>query len=147
MTRLFLPLVLIVCLAAPGRALAAEAETPAVVGVRRTPSALARPSLEVQSRSLTLNGLVGPAQPPPRGSSRDSLKNGAVIGAIAGAVGAGAFGALICRLYQEEGDASCWSDALRVAAVGAAIGTGAGVAVDAALTRHPGVGVRLRFAF
>ena len=146
MTRLFL-CVLIACLAVPGRARAADEETPAMARDTRTPSALARPSLDAQSRSLALNGLMGAAHPAQRVSPHDSLKNGAIIGAIVGAVGAGAFGALICRLYQEEGDASCWSDALRVAAIGAAIGTGAGVAVDAARTRHPGVGVRIHFAF
>lgn len=70
-----------------------------------------------------------------------------MTGAIVGAVGLGALGALICQLYQEEGGASCLPDALRGAAIGAAIGTGAGVAVDAALTRHTGVAVRVRVRF
>ena len=77
----------------------------------------------------------------------DSLKNGAIIGAIVGAVGLGAFGAFICNLYQEEGGASCLPDTLRVAAIGAAIGAGIGVAVDAALTRHAGVTVRISVKF
>ena len=90
---------------------------------------------------------MGIAQPAQRGLSRDTLKNGAIIGAIVGAVGLGAFGAFICNLYQEEGGASCLPDTLRVAAIGAAIGTGAGVAVDAALTRHAGVTVRIGVKF
>jgi hypothetical protein len=56
-------------------------------------------------------------------------------------------GAFICNVYQEEGGASCLSDTLRVAAIGAAIGTGAGVAVDAALTRNAGVTVRIAVRF
>jgi hypothetical protein len=90
---------------------------------------------------------VGVAQPAQRGASRDTLKNGAIIGAVVGAVGLGALGAFICNLYQEEGGASCLPDTLRVAAIGAAIGLGAGVAVDAALTRNAGVTVRVGFTF
>ena len=70
-----------------------------------------------------------------------------MVGAIAGAVGAGALGGLICRLYQEKGGPSCWPDAQRGVAIGAAIGAGAGIAVDAALTRHPGIGVRVGIRF
>ena len=113
----------------------------------QAPSAVTPPRLDLQVRSLALKGLVGTAQPAPRTSSRDTLKNGALIGAVAGAVGAGAFGALICHLYQQDGGASCWPDALRGAAIGAAIGTGTGFAIDAALTRRPGVAVRVGVAF
>ena len=102
--------------------------------------------VEVRGRPLAAEALVRVAQPAQR-RSRDSLKNGAMTGAIVGAVGLGALGALICQLYQEEGGASCLPDALRGAAIGAAIGTGAGVAVDAALTRHTGVAVRVRVRF
>jgi hypothetical protein len=150
MNRFFvtMALALTVCLATSGRTLTAQEETPTVPDQKRIPSALRWPRLvDVQSRSLILNGLTGIPQPAPRASSRDPLKNGAIIGAIAGAAGLGAFGGLICHLYQEDGDASCWSDALRLAAIGAAIGTGAGITVDAALTRHSGVAVRVGVTF
>jgi hypothetical protein len=62
-------------------------------------------------------------------------------------VGLGAFGALLCHLYREEGGASCLPDTLRVAAIGAAVGAGAGVAVDAAFTRNAGVAVRVGVKF
>jgi hypothetical protein len=146
MTRSALPLALIACLAASGRTLAAE-EPPAGASHGRAFSAFARPRLDVGNPSLTLQGLADAPQPAQRRSSRDSVRNGAIIGAIAGALGAGAFGGLICHLYQEDGGPSCWPDALRVAAIGAAIGTGAGIAVDAARTRHPGVGVRISVTF
>jgi hypothetical protein len=117
-------------------------------GLVPTPSGLVGPHLaELQRRSLPAAELIGIAQPAQRGSSRDSLKNGALIGAVVGAVGLGAFGALICNLYQEEGGASCLPDTLRVAAIGAAIGVGGGVAVDAALTRNAGVAVRIGVKF
>lgn len=147
MTRRALPLALIACLAASARTLAAE-EPPTAASHGRAISAFARPRLDVGHPSLTLKGLADTAQPAQRrSSSRDTVRNGAVIGAIAGALGAGAFGGLICRLYQEEGGPSCWPDALRGAAIGAAIGTGAGIAVDAARARHPGVGVRISVTF
>jgi hypothetical protein len=147
MNRLF-ALALIVCLAGSGRAMTAQEQTPAVASHALTPSALVWPRLvDVQPRLLAMEGPVGIAQPARRQISRDPLKNGALIGAIAGAAGLGAFGGLICHLYQEEGDASCWSDSLRLAAIGAAIGTGAGIIVDAALTRHAGVAVRVGVRF
>ena len=147
LTKSALALALTVCFAGAGSVVAGEEETPRRPGEARTASAFAA-RLDVHGRSLApVTGVSGLLQPPRRRSSRDSLKNGAIIGAIAGAVGAGAFTALICHLYQEEGVAGCRSDALRGAAIGAAIGAGAGVAVDAALTRHPGVVVRVRLRF
>lgn len=147
-TGMAMPLALIVCLAGSGRAIAAQEVTPTAPSHALTPSSFVWPRLvDLQRRPLAWKDLVGNPQPAPRGSSRDSLKNGAVIGAIAGAVGLGALGGLICHLYQAEGDASCWPDTLRVAAIGAAIGVGAGITVDAALTRHNGAAVRIGVAF
>jgi len=146
MNRLF-ALVLIACLAGSARAIGAQEET-TVPSHAPALAALERPRpVDVQSRLLAVERLVGIPQPAQRRSSRDTLKNGAIIGAIAGAAGLGALGGLICHLYQEEGDASCWSDTLRLAAIGAAIGTGAGITVDAALSRHSGVAVRVGVAF
>ena len=144
----FMSLALTVCLASSGRALAAQEETPIAPSHTVTPSAVALPRLvDVRLRSLAVEELAGVAQPAQRGSSRDTLKNGAIIGAIAGAAGSAAFAALLCQLYQEEDGASCWPDTLRFAAIGAAIGIGAGVTIDAALTRQPGVAVRIGVRF
>ena len=148
MARLFaFVIALVVCLAGFGIALAAEEETPRATTVPRTPLAFVRPGVEIQNRLLTPKALSSAVQPAHRRPSRDSLKNGAVIGAIAGAVGAGAFTALICRLYREDGGSSCWPDTLRGAAIGAAVGTGAGIGIDAAHTRQPGVVVRVGVTF
>ena len=86
------------------------------------------------------------AQPQRRVKSRDSLMNGVIIGAVIGAVAFGAFTAALCHAYQEQGDPSCVPDTLRVAAIGGAIGTGAGLAIDAARS-HRGVTVRLAIRF
>lgn len=161
-TRTAMSLALVLFLASSGRPMTAQEraqtapldEQPSarvatiMPGLEPAPSAFVGPRLvDVQRRSLHPEGFVGVARPAQRGSSRDSVKNGAIIGAVVGAVGLGAVGALICNLYQEEGDASCLPDTLRIAAIGAAIGTGAGVAVDAALTRKGGVTVRIGVTF
>ena len=103
---------------------------------------------------LPADGIVRSDQPAPRAAARDSLKNGGIVGAIVGALAGGAVGAVICKLYQEEGGASCWPDTLRGAGIGAAIGAGVGVAVDAVLPRHAaafprpaGVTVRIAIRF
>lgn len=103
--------------------------------------------VSVQRWSLAAKDLEGAAQTAPRGSSRDSVKDGAILGAAIGAASLGALATVICKLYQEEGGASCGRDIVRGAAIGAAIGLGAGVAVDAALARHAGVAVRIGVAF
>jgi hypothetical protein len=105
------------------------------------------PALALERPSLSVRVLTGRAQQPPRGGSRDSLKNGTLIGAIVGAVALGGFGAVVCKVQQEPGGPSCLTDTLRVAALGAAIGAGAGLAVDVARTQRGGVrgSVAIRF--
>lgn len=80
------------------------------------------------------------AQQPVR--SRDSLRNGTIIGTVIGAAAFGAFAAVLCNAYQEEGSGSCLPDTLRFAAIGGAIGAGAGLAIDAARSQS---GVTVRF--
>ena len=121
---------------------------PRLMVAQSTLSALVWPPLvDVQHRSLTTEALIGKDQLAQSGSSRDTLKNGAIIGAVVGAVALGTFGAFYCHLYQEEGGPSCRSDTLRAAAIGAAIGIGAGLALDAAFTRHAGVTIRIGIKF
>ena len=142
-TRAAISLVLIACLVSSARTITAQEQAQTA-----TPSVIAwPPGVEVQHRSFAADDLVGSARPAQRRSSRDTLKNGAIIGAVVGAAGLGAVAALICNLYQEEGGASCLRDTLRGAAIGAAVGIGAGVAVDAAFTRHAGVTVRIGVTF
>jgi len=77
---------------------------------------------------------------------RDSLRNGAIIGTVIGAAAFGAFAAALCNAYQEEGVDSCLPDTLRFAAIGGAIGAGAGLAIDA-LRSHRSVTVRWAIRF
>ena len=111
-------------------------------------SALVSPvALALERPSLSVRALTGSAQQPPRVGSRDSLRNGAIIGAIIGAVALGGFGAVVCKVQQEPGGPSCLTDTLRVAALGAAIGAGAGLAVDAARIQRGGLRVSVSIKF
>jgi hypothetical protein len=83
--------------------------------------------------------------PPQRAASRDSLRNGAVIGAVIGAAALGAFAGSLCHAYRAKGGASCAPDTIRFAAIGGAIGLGAGIAIDVARNSSPMV--RLSIAF
>jgi hypothetical protein len=78
---------------------------------------------------------------------KDSLANGAVIGAVVGALGLGAVGGVICKVQQEEGGGSCVPDFLRIGAIGAGIGAGLGIGIDAALARSPGITVAIKARF
>jgi len=99
-----------------------------------------RSALTADTGAVTLRA----RQPQP---SRDSLKNGAVIGAVIGAAGAGVLVGLYCHRYQEDNGPSCRSDVLRGIAAGAALGTGAGLALDAAFDTHEGLAIRMRARF
>ncbi len=86
------------------------------------------------------------AQPAQQGS-RDSLKNGAIVGAIVGAAALGTFGGLLCNALQEPGTGNCLRDTLRIAAIGAGIGLGAGLLIDAAFTHRGGARISMRMTF
>lgn len=105
------------------------------------------PSVHVRRLSSKAEALSGRRQLPQRAASRDSLKNGAIIGAVVGAAAFGAVVARLCWMEQEPGGPSCLPDTLRFAAIGAVIGTGAGLAIDVARTRHRGVALRLALSF
>ena len=67
----------------------------------------------------------------------DSLKNGAIVGAVVGAAAMGIFGGLLCNALQEPSDPPCWRSVLPIAGLGAGIGLGVGVGIDALATRTP----------
>jgi hypothetical protein len=82
----------------------------AAVGI--PPGAVAlRPAPAEQILRLAVSGervqLGGPS--PQRAASRDSLRNGAVIGAVIGAAALGAFAATLCHVHRESrGAADGW---------------------------------------
>jgi hypothetical protein len=94
-------------------------------------------------------GTVSATQQSPSSSSarRDSLKNGALIGAIVGAAALGGFGLFLCHALDDTGDPNCFPGVLGIAALGAGIGVGAGLVVDVLLTKHAGPTVRAGIRF
>jgi hypothetical protein len=62
---------------------------------------------------------------------RDSLKNGALVGAVVGALAMGTGVGLLCKALQEPTDPSCWGSVGVGALYGAGIGVAAGVGLDA----------------
>ncbi len=74
------------------------------------------------------------APAPVNGGTRDSVKEGLVIGAVAGGVAAGLFGTVLCHALKEPGDPSCWTGVLTIGALGAGIGAAAGAGIDALLS-------------
>ena len=133
----------------PGDAVAQTAAAKPL-SIDRQLAASARASAPVLALDRLPSGaglLTGTAQPAQRGRSRDSLKNGTIIGAVIGAVALGAFAAAVCKAQQEPTGPSCVGDTFRIAAVGAAVGAGAGLAIDAALSRRAGVAVSIPIRF
>ena len=76
--------------------------------------------------------------------SRDSLKNGAAIGAVVGGVATGLFIGYICHVFNDN-DMNCWPPALLYAAGGAGAGALVGAGVDALFQRRVGVRVPIKF--
>ena len=68
-----------------------------------------------------------------------------MIGAAVGAAALGGLAATICHVDRERGGPSCAPESLRVAAIGGAIGLGAGIAIDVALSSSPMVRVTIAF--
>jgi hypothetical protein len=67
---------------------------------------------------------------------RDSVKNGAIIGAVIGGAGMGIFTTYLCNALQEPGDPSCWRGVLTISALFAGIGAAAGAGIDALIARQ-----------
>jgi hypothetical protein len=105
------------------------------------------PGLDLRRSTFAVERLSASAQGAQEPDSPDSLTNGIIIGAIVGAAALGTFAGVLCKAMQEPDGPSCVDDTLRIAAVGAAIGVGAGIAIDAAYLRNGGVTVSVRKRF
>jgi hypothetical protein len=80
-----------------------------------------------------------------RQDDKDSLKNGAIIGAVALAAVAAVGLGTICHALHEPGDPPCWKGVLPWTVAGAGIGALAGAGVDAMFQRRFAVGASIRF--
>ena len=82
----------------------------------------------------------------PAQGSRDSLKNGIVVGAVVGGILASAFGVYLCAALGEEDDPLCWRPIAALGAIGTGAGAVFGAGIDAMRSRAgPRVMFRVRF--
>lgn len=95
---------------------------------------VATPHLVISEKAV-IDALA--AEQPAMREDRDSLKNGALIGAIIGGVALGGFVAWLCNMLQEPSDPSCLPPSMLYTGVGAGIGAAAGAGIDA-LFMQPG---------
>jgi len=107
-----------------------------------------QPAFAQRSSALPLLSLPAALQQTPGSPPRDSIKNGAWIGAVAGAVAFSGFGLFLCHALDDTGGhPNCFPGMFGFAAIGGGIGLGAGIAVDALLTRDAAPVVRVRVTF
>jgi hypothetical protein len=105
-----------------------------VLLVASSTPAVAQERLIISDRAIAMALEKHP--PAPAIQSRDSVKNGAILGAVIGAVALAAPGAWICHMLREPGDPPCWKGVLTVGAIGAGVGAAAGAGVDALFVRE-----------
>ena len=67
---------------------------------------------------------------------RDSLKNGAVIGAVVGGAAAGLMIGYLCHVFNDSDELRCWQPVLLWTALGAGGGALVGAGVDALFQRR-----------
>jgi hypothetical protein len=82
---------------------------PSQAAAQAEPSRHPQSIFKVDDATLSTQSSM-PATPPQKTRQRDSLKNGLVIGAIAGAAAFGTFAGILCKAQQEPGGRSCVSD-------------------------------------
>ena len=98
-------------------------------------SATAAPSRLIISEKAVADALA--MEQPAMREERDSVKNGAVIGGVIGAIALGGFVGWLCNMLQEPSDPSCLPGTLLYTGIGAGIGAGAGAGIDALFARPP----------
>jgi hypothetical protein len=75
------------------------------------------------------------AEQPAMREKRDSVKNGALIGAVVGAAIFGGFVTFLCNALQEPSDPSCLGSSLMGIGIGAGAGALGGAGIDALMYR------------
>ena len=106
--------------------------SPIAASAQHNSSTPAPPRLIISEEAVT-DALA--AEQPSMREDRDSLKNGALIGAIIGGIAMGGFVGWLCNALQEPSDPSCLPPALLYTGVGAGIGAAAGLGIDALFMR------------
>ena len=109
--------------------------SPMLASAQHHSLAPAAPRLIISERAITAGMSSAPARAPAAQRNDDSLKNGAVIGAIVGAAVFGGFVTFLCNALQEPSDPSCLGSSLMGIGIGAGIGAAGGAGIDALLAK------------
>lgn len=109
--------------------------SPIAASAQQHHNATAAPPRLIISEKAVADALA--MEQPSMREPRDSVKNGAVIGAIIGGIALGGFVGWLCNMLQEPSDPSCLAPSLLYTGVGAGIGAGAGAGIDALFARPP----------
>lgn len=83
------------------------------------------------------------AEQPVMRDRRDSVKNGAIIGAIVGGIAMGGFVGWLCNALKEPGNPSCLGGTLMWTGIGAGAGAAAGAGIDLLFSRNGPPSLRL----
>ena len=105
---------------------------PQAAAAQQRESANDRPRLIISDRAIADAIAVGQ----PSGNQRDSVANGAIIGAVVGAAIMGGFVTFLCNALKEPGDPSCWKSSGLAIGIGAGAGALGGAGIDALLARE-----------
>ena len=108
--------------------------SPIAASAQHSLSTAAPPRLIISEKAIA-DALA--AEQPALREKRDSVKNGALIGAIIGAAIFGGYVTFLCNALQEPSDPSCLGSSLMGIGIGAGAGALGGVAVDAMISRSP----------
>jgi hypothetical protein len=76
------------------------------------------------------------AEQPSMRERRDSVGNGAIIGAIVGAAVMGGFVMYLCNALKEPGDPPCWKSSGLAIGIGAGAGALGGAGIDALFAKQ-----------
>ena len=97
---------------------------------------LEQPRLIISEKAIaTALATTSPSLVPPQ-DQRDSVKNGAIVGAIIGGAAMGGFVTWLCHALKESGDPSCWKGVAVWTGLGAGAGAAGGAGIDALFTRY-----------
>src|SRR5687768_2730286 len=97
-------------------------------------SSIAAPPRLVISDKAVADALA--AEQPSMRERRDSVGNGAIIGAIVGAAAMGGFVMFLCNALKEPGDPPCWKSSGLAIGIGAGAGALGGAGIDALFAKQ-----------
>src|SRR5688572_29326101 len=97
-------------------------------------SSTAPPPRLIISEAAVANTLA--AEQPSMRERRDSVANGAIIGAIVGAAVMGGFVMYLCNALKEPGDPPCWKSSGLAIGIGAGAGALGGAGIDALFAKQ-----------